>query len=112
MPGESEADAAKRIAEARAAAPPEMDADHRLLLRSVLPLLLSRNPGVVFGVAVLYFYCAPESEFVQAVRALVRLTYEGTEMAAIALQNIAVMAAARPVCASSLPPSSPLATVY
>ncbi|KAJ4460130.1 Adaptor protein complex 3 (AP-3); beta subunit [Paratrimastix pyriformis] len=75
----------------------EMDPDHRLLLRSVQPLLLGRNPAVVLGVAALYFYAAPEADFTQAVRALIRLTYESPEVAAVALQSIAVMAAARPV---------------
>jgi AP-3 complex subunit beta len=34
-----------------------LDADHRLVLRSSLPLLKSRNAGVVLSVCALHYYC-------------------------------------------------------
>jgi AP-3 complex subunit beta len=34
-----------------------LDSDHRLVLRSSLPLLKSRNAGVVLGVCSLHYYC-------------------------------------------------------
>lgn len=35
----------------------DLDADHRLILRSSQPLLKSRNSGVVLGVCALHYYC-------------------------------------------------------
>lgn len=35
----------------------DLDADHRLVLRSSQPLLKSRNSGVVLGVCALHYYC-------------------------------------------------------
>jgi len=37
----------------------DLDPDHRLALRSALPLLKSRNAGIVLGVASLFASCAP-----------------------------------------------------
>lgn len=66
-----------------------MDPDHRLLLRSVRPLLQSRNAAVVMGVAQLYHHCAPKSEGPISARALVRLLRSHTEVQSIVLDNIA-----------------------
>jgi AP-3 complex subunit beta len=38
----------------------DLDPDHRLALRSSLPLLKSRNSGVVLGVCALHYYCGPQ----------------------------------------------------
>lgn len=70
-------------------AAPALDPDHRLLLRSVRPLLQSRNAAVVMAVAQLYHHCAPRSESVVAAKALVRLLRSHTEVQSIVLNAIA-----------------------
>jgi len=40
----------------------ELDADHAALLSSTMPLLRSRNAGVVVAVATLFHYLAPRSQ--------------------------------------------------
>ena len=44
------------------AAEGSLDADHRLLLRSSLPLLKSRNSGVVLAVCSLHHNCGTQSD--------------------------------------------------
>lgn len=68
---------------------PSLDPDHRLLLRSVRPLLQSRNAAVVMAVAQLYHHCAPMSEGHLAARALVRLLRSHSEVQSIVLDSIA-----------------------
>lgn len=70
-------------------AAPALDPDHRLLLRSVRPLLQSRNAAVVMAVAQLYHHAAPKSEGPLAARALVRLLRSHTEVQSIVLNAIA-----------------------
>jgi hypothetical protein len=41
---------------------PQLDPDHRLLLRSSLPLLKSRNCGVVLAVCTLHYYCGSQTD--------------------------------------------------
>ena len=38
----------------------DLDPDHRLALKSSLPLLKSRNSGVVLAVVSLHFYCGTQ----------------------------------------------------
>jgi AP-3 complex subunit beta len=76
---------------------PDLDPDHRLLLKAVLPLLKSRNASVVMGVATLYFYLAPKDELPIVARPLTRLLRSTKEIEFVALATIADMAAARPV---------------
>ena len=49
-----------------------MDPDHRLLLRSLQPLLMSRNASVVMAIAQAYHYLAPHGEVGSVARALIR----------------------------------------
>ncbi|KNC84278.1 hypothetical protein SARC_03504 [Sphaeroforma arctica JP610] len=82
--------------EVEQAMPVQMDADHRLLLNSVKPLLLSRNSGVVFAVAQLYYYLAPRLETAFVGQAMVRLVGLQREIAATVLSSIVTMSATRP----------------
>ena len=40
----------------------QLDPDHRLVLRSSLPLLKSRNCGVVLAVCTLHYYCGTQTD--------------------------------------------------
>jgi len=51
----------------------EVDPDLRLLLNSSLPLLKSRNTGVVLAVANLYYYLAPAPEAQKVAKSLLEL---------------------------------------
>ena len=53
----------------------DLDPDHRLALRSSLPLLKSRNSGVVLGVCALHYYCGAQglATTQQVGKALVRI---------------------------------------
>lgn len=76
----------------------ELDPDHKLLLRSCLPLLKSRNCGVVLAVATLHYYCGTQSEFIAAQlgKSLVRISRNRREIAFVVLKAIASMAQERP----------------
>jgi len=74
----------------------ELDPDHRLLLNSALPLLNSRNTGVVMAVASLYYYLAPQNEAQKVTKALIRIMKSKREIQYVVLANIATMAATRP----------------
>jgi len=111
----------------------ELDPDHRLVLRSSLPLLKSRNCGVVLGVCTLHYYCGIVPSFdyssldiesfnlgnndynysdgnrngnmssylnnnvgKQIGKALVRISRNRREMAAVVLQAISSMARSHP----------------
>eukprot|EP00501_MAST-03F_sp_TOSAG23-6_P002378 GSMAST32.ASY1.ANO1.2484.1 assembled CDS len=54
-----------------------MNEDHKLLLRAILPLLMSRNSGVVLEVATLYFYlgCRSPALCDKAAKAVTRQLY-------------------------------------
>jgi AP-3 complex subunit beta len=71
----------------------EMDKDHKLLLRSALPLLKSRNAGVVLGVASLYYYLGSGSPTIcsKVGRALTRELRNHREIAYVVLCNVAQM---------------------
>eukprot|EP00026_Physarum_polycephalum_P001606 Phypoly_transcript_01608.p1 GENE.Phypoly_transcript_01608~~Phypoly_transcript_01608.p1 ORF type:complete len:1062 (+),score=136.00 Phypoly_transcript_01608:71-3256(+) len=75
---------------------PELDPDHRLLLKSAQPLLQSRNHGVVMAVASLYYYLAPTMEASKVGKSLVRILRANREVQYVVLANIASMSADRP----------------
>ena len=68
----------------------DLDPDHRLLLRSSLPLLKSRNSGVVLAVCQLHFYSGVSTiEARQAIgKALVRIHRDRREIQYVVLQSI------------------------
>ncbi|KAG0165709.1 AP-3 complex subunit beta-2 [Apophysomyces sp. BC1015] len=74
----------------------EMDEDHELLLRSCIPLLQSRNSGVVLEVAKLFYYLAPAHDAQKIARPLVRLLRNHRELQYVVLANISVMSKKRP----------------
>lgn len=74
----------------------ELDVDHELLLKSCVPLLQSRNSGVVLAVAKLYYYLAPAVEAEKIAKPLVRLLRSHREQCYVVLTNIATMALKRP----------------
>lgn len=77
---------------------PQLDPDHKLLLRSSLPLLKSRNCGVVLAVCALHHYCGTQTEATcaQLGKSLVRISRNRREIAFVVLQAIAAMARERP----------------
>lgn len=75
-----------------------IDADHRLLLSSCLPLLNSRSSAVVLAVATLFYYLAPPVECQVIGKPLVRLMRSPPEVLSVVLTNISTMSAVRPVC--------------
>ncbi|EGB09559.1 hypothetical protein AURANDRAFT_24528 [Aureococcus anophagefferens] len=109
-PAPGAADAAKALAQRRSAAGAQaaprkvkrrtghLDPDHRLALRSSLPLLKSRNSGVVLGVCTLHYYCGTRGAATGATlgRALVRILRNRREIQYVVLKSIATMAAERP----------------
>ena len=76
----------------------ELDPDHRLILKSSLPLLKSRNSGVVLGVCTLHYYCGTQSEAVmkQVGKSLVRISRNQREVQYVVLHAINIMARDRP----------------
>ncbi|KAI9280476.1 adaptin N terminal region-domain-containing protein [Sporodiniella umbellata] len=74
----------------------DLDVDHELLLKSCLPLLQSRNSGVVLAVTKLYYYLAPAAEAEKLTKSLIRLLRSHRELCYVVLTNIATMAASRP----------------
>ena len=64
--------------------------DHRLLLRSSLPLLKSRNSGVVLAVCSLHYYCGVASVKVRSAlgKALVRIHRDRREIQYVVLTSI------------------------
>jgi AP-3 complex subunit beta len=75
----------------------DLDVDHELLLKSCVPLLQSRNSGVVLAVAKLFYYLSPASEAEKIAKPLVRLLRSHREQSYVVLSNIATMALKRPV---------------
>ncbi len=76
----------------------DMDSDHRLLLRSSLPLLRSRNSAVVLGVATLHYYCGSQNTTTteQLGKALVRILRNHREIQFMVLTAINTLAQERP----------------
>lgn len=75
----------------------ELDVDHELLLKSCIPLLQSRNSGVVLAVAKLFYYLSPATEAEKIAKPLVRLLRSHREQSYVVLSNIATMSLKRPV---------------
>ena len=77
---------------------PVLEDDHKLALTSSLPLLKSRNSGVVLAVCSLHYHCgAPSNEERETIgRALVRILRNRPEIQYVVLKSIAVMASERP----------------
>ena len=76
----------------------DIDHDHRLLLRSSLPLLKSRNASVVVGVVTLHYYCGSQSSGInqQMGKALVRILRNHREAQYVILTCINTLAQERP----------------
>ncbi|KAI9302456.1 adaptin N terminal region-domain-containing protein [Cunninghamella echinulata] len=74
----------------------ELDEDHELLLKSCLPLLQSRNSGVVLAVAKLFYHLAPAVQAEKVARPLVRILRNHRELQYVVLNNIATMSSNRP----------------
>lgn len=68
----------------------ELNEDHRLLLRSSMPLLKSRNSGVVLAVCSLQYYCGVSSVKVRSSigKALVRIHRDRREIQYVVLSSI------------------------
>jgi AP-3 complex subunit beta len=75
-----------------------LDPDHRLILKSSLPLLKSRNSGVVLGVCSLHYYCGNlnATTMQQVGKALVRIMRNNREVQYVVLNCINTMARDRP----------------
>jgi AP-3 complex subunit beta len=71
----------------------ELDEDHRLLLRSSLPLLKSRNSAVVLGVCSLHYYCGVASIKIRSAlgKALVRIYHDRREIQFVVLNSIRML---------------------
>eukprot|EP01147_Barroeca_monosierra_P004363 gene4363-6651_t len=74
----------------------DMDADFRMFLRALQPLLLSRNSGVVMAVVQAYHHLAPVNEMSVVTRALLRLIVEEREIKELALTTVASLVQQRP----------------
>jgi AP-3 complex subunit beta len=76
----------------------DLDPDHRLVLKSSLPLLKSRNSGVVLAVCTLHYYCGTQSAVTtqQIAKALVRVLRNRREAQFVLLTCINTMARDRP----------------
>jgi len=68
----------------------DLDEDHRLLLQSAMPLLKSRNAGVVLGVCSLLYYCGVSSVKARSAmgKALVRIHRGRREIQYVVLTSI------------------------
>jgi len=73
-----------------------IDPDFELLLSSVQPLLSSLDPFVVIEACSLFLYCAPEHKIVLIVKPLIRIIYEDSELANIALSAISSLVVTNP----------------
>eukprot|EP00760_Papus_ankaliazontas_P035762 PhM_4_TR8011/c0_g1_i1/m.45138/K12397/AP3B; AP-3 complex subunit beta len=75
----------------------DIDVDHRLMLRSALPLLSSRNKGVVMAVCSLYAHCASPAEFQsKCIKSLMRIVHSGREVEYVVLANIHTLVCSNP----------------
>jgi AP-3 complex subunit beta len=76
----------------------ELAADHRLLLHSAMPLLKSRNAGVVLAVCSLQYYCGISSVKVRSAmgKALLRIHRDRREIQYVVLSSIRTLVAECP----------------
>jgi AP-3 complex subunit beta len=72
--------------------------DHKIALKASLPLLKSRNSGVVLGVCGLHFYCGSDDQVItnQISKALVRILRNRREIQIVILTSIKSMVLQRP----------------
>ncbi len=77
----------------------DLDPDLSLLLNMSLPLLKSRNAGVVLGVCALHYYCSPlgTTRAEQIGKALVRILRSSHEIQYVVLEAIKPMAVENPL---------------
>ncbi len=77
----------------------DLDSDLSLLLNMSLPLLKSRNAGVVLGVCALHYYCSPlgPTRAEQIGKALVRILRSSREIQYVVLEAIKPMAVENPL---------------
>lgn len=70
-----------------------LDEDHYLLLKSSLPLLKSRNAGVVLAVCSLQYYCGEASIEIRSMmgKALVRIYHDRREIQYVVLRSIKML---------------------
>lgn len=70
-----------------------LDEDHHLLLKSSLPLLKSRNAGVVLAVCSLHYYCGEASVEIRSMmgKALVRIYHDRREIQFVVLKSIKML---------------------
>lgn len=77
-----------------------LDADHQLALKSALPLLRSRNTGVVLGVCSLHYYCGCFTSLTtleQIAKALVRIMRRRREVEFVVLNSVLAMCKEKPL---------------
>ncbi|KAJ2758694.1 AP-3 complex subunit beta [Coemansia sp. BCRC 34490] len=74
----------------------KLDPDHALLLRTIHPLLQSRNSAVVMAVVSAYYHLAPADQLAAVARPLVRLARTSRETGYVALANVVQIAQRRP----------------
>ncbi|KAJ1667119.1 AP-3 complex subunit beta [Coemansia sp. RSA 1813] len=74
----------------------DLDPDHALLIKSIHPLLQSRNSAVVMGAVSAYYHLAPADQLGSVARPLVRLMKTNREAGYVALANILQIALRRP----------------
>ncbi len=77
----------------------DLDSDLSLLLNMSLPLLKSRNAGVVLGVCALHYYCSPlgPTRAEQIGKALARILRSSREIQYVVLEAIKPMAVENPL---------------
>ncbi|GAA5860737.1 hypothetical protein JCM1840_001947 [Sporobolomyces johnsonii] len=73
-----------------------VDPDAELALKNSEALLQHLNPAVVSGVVKLHYYLAPSNRLTKLVRPLIRLLKGAPEVAAVALEDCALIAEERP----------------
>ncbi|ORX62827.1 Clathrin/coatomer adaptor, adaptin-like protein [Hesseltinella vesiculosa] len=74
----------------------ELDPDHELMLKSCLPLLQTRNSGVVLAVARIFYHLAPAVQADKIAKPLIRILRNFRELQYVVLSNIATMTLKRP----------------
>ncbi|KAJ2660309.1 AP-3 complex subunit beta [Coemansia sp. RSA 1200] len=84
------------FADPAAGAAGKLDPDHALLLRTIHPLLQSRNSAVVMAVVSAYYHLAPADQLAVVARPLVRLAKTSRETGYVALTNVVHIAQRRP----------------
>ncbi|KAF9000675.1 adaptin N terminal region-domain-containing protein [Cyathus striatus] len=74
----------------------ELDKDVKLLLDSIEPVFLGRNPAVVLAAARIFYYVAPPSQLEKIVQPLLRLLFSSRETERVVLAYILVISKSHP----------------